>query len=660
MYKQIQSKSIKIISFDVFDTALTRFVGQPKGIFLLMGCHLHKTSADLPRDFIDHFCEYRIEAETSVRKQKGSAEICLAEIYQELMRSHYLKPSTGQRLAELEMALEKSTIVGVPAIVAIIKRYRDLGKKVIFVSDMYLPSSAIINFLKSEGLFNESDTLYVSSEVLETKREGGLFRLILERERCQPQEMLHIGDNLYSDVASASRWGIRSHHFKETALNRYEKILLGNADLPGQLLAGAARIARLRMSPSESENCRVLFGLGASVAGPMFTAYVLWIREKARQLGVKRLYFLARDGQVLYEIAKLLFDESELELRYLYGSRQAWHLPALTEITDYELRWLTIFDPHLTIKILAGRVQLDPKIICEALQEEGLRKDLDSTFSSQEICQLKKILQAENNLSKLIKENASTLRRNAIGYFRQEGLFDEISWALVDLGWFGNMQESLEKILLAAGHEISVCGFYFGLRKDPLPGKLKYPFLFSPAASNADEFNIGSCFVPIAELLACADHGSSICYQFHNEKYSPVLKDNIQWLEEWGFHHLRAGIIEFVKNLRFIEHFEGNDMRKRIFELMKAVFFSPGRKESSALGNYLFSSDQGESVMRKFAPPFNIWDSLKYIRNFRTARKFQTTFWLHGSRKRSNRFVNMFLRGCAQIAGMLGEGNRFV
>ena len=49
-----------------------------------------------------------------------------------------------------------------------------------------------------------------------------------------------------------------------------------------------------------------LVDVAGGVAAPMLAAYVLWILEDAAARGLGRVYFLARDGQVLYEIARRL------------------------------------------------------------------------------------------------------------------------------------------------------------------------------------------------------------------------------------------------------------------------------------------------------------------------------------------------------------------
>jgi hypothetical protein len=92
---------------------------------------------------------------------------------------------------------------------------------------------------------------------------------------------------------------------------------------------------------------------------------------------------------------------------------------------------------------------------------------------------------------------------------------------------------------------------------------------------------------------------------------------------------------------------------------MKKIFFTPTRSEALALGEYQFSSDQGETVLRPFAPPLTFVDSLRYIQRFATLERFDITFWLNGSRVRSSWYVNLFLTFCNQMLFLVRALNRW-
>lgn len=72
-----------------------------------------------------------------------------------------------------------------------------------------------------------------------------------------------------------------------------------------------------------SHNVRA--GVTAYVLAPMLCSYILWVLNEAVKSGKQRLYFLARDGWQMYQIANVLCTELQLpiECRYLYCSRYA-------------------------------------------------------------------------------------------------------------------------------------------------------------------------------------------------------------------------------------------------------------------------------------------------------------------------------------------------
>ena len=59
--------------------------------------------------------------------------------------------------------------------------------------------------------------------------------------------------------------------------------------------------------------------LYAQVVAPFMVAFVEWIFKSANQDNVKRLYFLARDGQILWKIASRLIKAgvTDIDCRYL-------------------------------------------------------------------------------------------------------------------------------------------------------------------------------------------------------------------------------------------------------------------------------------------------------------------------------------------------------
>ena len=113
---------------------------------------------------------------------------------------------------------------------------------------------------------------------------------------------------------------------------RYEEIMSASSAGPGELaarFANASRVARAAV-PAEAGRETAIRDVAAGVAAPALVAFVLWLLEEAERRGLRRLRFLSRDGQVLYELARRLATATGigLDLEYVYSSRLTWSLAA--------------------------------------------------------------------------------------------------------------------------------------------------------------------------------------------------------------------------------------------------------------------------------------------------------------------------------------------
>ena len=59
------------------------------------------------------------------------------------------------------------------------------------------------------------------------------------------------------------------------------------------------------------------------VTAPVMVSYVWWVLIEAQKRKIDTLYFLARDGYTLYEVAKLFCEKFgiDIDCKYLYCSR---------------------------------------------------------------------------------------------------------------------------------------------------------------------------------------------------------------------------------------------------------------------------------------------------------------------------------------------------
>lgn len=467
--------SIKIYSFDIFDTCLTRTFVQPTDLFHELGrlflSQIHSHYAT--EDNIRYFAQLRQRAESNARRQIKNIreDIQLQDIYHQLQRISPWQFDIEEVMA-LEMALEKRSLKPILPIQKKIASLRQEGHRVIFISDMYLPSKFIKQCLVDHQIATSADTVYVSGEVGLSKHHGSLFKHVLQHENIGTNDIIHCGDNLHSDVNVPQRLGIKTVPFNKINLSRYEQLLCQSKTVPIELskLAAHGRIVRLSHTASLDRDINGL-QLMSGVIGPILISFTAWVLRTAKAEGIDRLYFVSRDGQILYKIAlELLKFMSAPECRYLYGSRQAWFLPSVTTCDAEHLDWLLLPGRSTAIKDILARLNLCPADIAEQLTEAGFATSgYDIQLSGDELEHFKHFLFNTPSIISVVEEKAKASRTLVAKYFEQEQLNDGSSWAIVDIGWRLNCQQALKRIIEALGWPCQPKGLYFGLANDHLP-----------------------------------------------------------------------------------------------------------------------------------------------------------------------------------------------
>ncbi len=650
--RHILDLNADVFTFDTFDTVLVRNTATPAGIFYLIQRRLQNCNS-LPSSLLHDFVRFRIQADQMAQQRTKNEEITISQIYAELGKLFSLSSDVQEFLINLELKEEINAVSGIPQILDLINSVRSRKTRIAFLSDTYLPKNAIQKMLEKVGAWEGGDKLYVSSELLITKVTGNLFRHVLKQEQCQPNCLVHIGDNLNADVIAARQVGVRAFQFKKAELNRYENAILGEElsfqGYQWQLLAGAARMARLT-SDEKSNISHTLYCLGTSIVGPTFLCFILWVLREAKACKMQRLYFVARDGQILLEVAKRLVEllDLKLDLHYLYGSRQAWHLASMTELGEREFEWL--FDPAVSIRALSNRAGLNPESVQNEIYSiSGKRLEIDNNLSSVEIEQLRNII-LHSELKNEILNRALEERAAALGYFSQEGLIDDIPWGIVDLGWSGNCQDSLKRILETGGITNNIYGFYFGLSRSTSDCRGNRKLALFPQNSEKNLLNIVENFALLLEIFASADHGITLSYYNDGDAYCPRLKTPFnEEVLDWGLANLREGIFHFLDHLT-VDLLEElwcdtnlDKYRKRVALCMKLLGYDPHAQEGEAIGSCPYSTDQAETYLNIFAPPFSALNAIRYNLSCGWEKKQCLTRWVDGTRSRSDLIPRLLL-----------------
>lgn len=460
LQRQISNPTIKTVAFDIFDTLLLRPLLDPESIKRLTAQRVDKGTAE-------KYLRYRAAAEARAREKAGR-DITTAEIFDELGRLAGIEKGTLLALRQREEETEFACVTPRPESIALLRYAKRLGKRVVLLSDMFLPQSVITAMLQKSGVL-QWDKLYVSGEIGVRKDTGQLYELALREEQLLPEQMLMVGDNERSDVQIPGDMGLDLLHvLKPIDLarglphwNRLVDNVRSRNDLSAELALGLllrrnfAKIAFGTFRPAAfSQGSAEL--LGYNVVGPLLTHFVTWLRERAQRDGIERLYFLSREGKLL-KTAFDLWDEREpgtASSRYLVLSRRAVSVPRLSDFEEV----LTLARPNYfsgTLEnLLEARfgVVLD-KADLQDLDARGLWKSgqlLD--IGNNDVSHIEPVLRhlLPRILTQAAAESPALLR-----YLEDSQLTAEGAVAVVDVGYSGTIQRHLNAWL-----EKPINGYY--------------------------------------------------------------------------------------------------------------------------------------------------------------------------------------------------------
>jgi HAD superfamily hydrolase (TIGR01549 family) len=599
-----------IYSFDVFDTCLVRIFPRPTDLFYTLAQRVLAETVGAEafgKEEISEIALARVAAEKQARKNTEREEIRLVDIYAYFPELKAWGISAEQ-MQRLEIELELASVRPVASIKRQIEYLKREGRRVIFLSDMYLPEAIIRQMLVEQEIASPEDPLYVSSEVGLTKRSGELFKYILQREGISPQDLQHCGDSILGDYLAARKLKINAHLFTESQLNRYEKAIIDSAQsLPWiyAQIAGICRVVRLASGEEkeEEELLKDIKDIAANVIAPLLTSFVLWVLNHGQKQGLTRLYFVARDGQILLKIAgELAQSLATPELLYLYGSRQAWYLPSVVEVNRDDLSFFLLIGQSLAPRHNLEKVNLTPEEIEDTLECYGFpRATWDEQLDEQSVERFWRVI-ADPEVAPLVLKNAHKAREVALNYFSQGGLLKDNKWALVDVGWTLRTQTSLKKILETGGQNHTL-GYYLGITKHRFSaidyGRCHSFFLeeFEQETTSSGAKYIFQNKGFIDQVFTMANHGSTYGYVRDGEKIVPLLSNLSDSPQRKAFvRTVHNTVVTFARELAKTELVHQNATElKECGRLVTGMFLAkPTRREVLAIAWVPISDDPNE------------------------------------------------------------------
>ena len=462
------AESADIVSFDIFDTALTRLLNSPIDVFaeverrLLHAYGYHAKGFAAAREQAEH------NARQHQAQNHGAEEITFAQIYAELPA--LLPEFTAYSLAaEVECFVESQVLLAVPDILALTQQLNAIGKPWILVSDMYLPGKLLAEFLQNAGYQNWQG-LHVSAEIGYCKASGNIWQaLALE---LGDKKILHIGDDLHADIAIPQSKGIATLAYRRVISDRRVGSRLNPQLLPFSCYKRHLDLQDAAQNRREKTPESFWYRLGQIMGGMTLAHFVQWLAERTQLHQIKQLHFCARDGYLMQRAWETsgLAKKSGVRAHYLYISRAALNI--ISGMQKSRPEWL---DPDL-VAFLASTD--GKKTVGEALERAGLSAIPELQDAAQQLFgsldtlltwgnttpQFEALLRQHSRIifAQLQQQHEEHLQA-ALAYFQQAGLDNKKCSAMVDMGWYASMQYSLNNLLRKENDETVLTGFYYGL-----------------------------------------------------------------------------------------------------------------------------------------------------------------------------------------------------
>lgn len=523
-----------VISFDIFDTLLTRVFYHPADVFTYMEQVLtHGNDEDMAkyRDFKNS----RIQVEIAATETHG-AKTNLRDIYNELQQALHLTDEERDTLYELEIQIESMVLVPRREMVSLYQELLAAGKKIILTSDMYLTSEILKPILEKNGITG-FERLYISCEEGLRKDalsdEESLWTKVLSDYKGM--NLAHVGDNMQSD------WQMLSDRQEKTSwiLNpRQAEQIAGVVDvenasrelLHGLTINGGLYNSPFTLYPAGTPEFRDSYTLGYTVFGPLMYEYMRWLHETTADNA--KLAFLAREGYIFQQVYEVMYGDRAKEHLYLLASRRSISVAAIRAKEDILEICRRDYDGDLR-NLLRSRLGA-PDSITSKLPEKYVHFKVGAVDDEYE-----RTMKLIEPYFDEIVAYASEERENYLRYFKSQISDADLDRTVyVDIGYAGTIQYYLSKLL-----DRPVTGAYMAVFKEHeglAPRDCEVLAMYRKGADSdfAETLEQTQLFL---ESVLQAPYGQLL----HFDSDGPVYKDEAKPAD--GIVKLQEGLLDYVK-----------------------------------------------------------------------------------------------------------------
>lgn len=579
-----------IISFDIFDTLIFRPLQSPNDLFIMLS-EKHSYMG---------FQDIRIHQEKLLREEaqqrQGNREITFREIYERVSQYTGIDIEYGMKL---EYELEEKLCFANPYMKKVFEILKNNNKRIIAVSDMYLPKSLIEKLLANCGYEGFSE-IFVSSEYKRSKGYyGELYKVVdevLEREGT----IVHVGDNYHSDIKMAEKQGWDTSYYRGVGVigNKYR------APRMSPLIKSAyAGIVNTHLHNGVTAyNKHYEFGF---VYGGLFVlGYCRFIHEYAKNNNIDKILFLSRDGDVLKRVYDKLYPNDNTE--YVFWSRMASLV-----LSSSKYRHDYLFQ-YITMRAARGYNYSAKELLRIMNLEHLLSKLTGKKLTSETIINKNNM----HELNKFLLENWDSVQEQNNKMLEPARIyFDKIikdcrKVCAVDIGWRGSGAMGLKALIEEIWeYDCTVTGLIGASYKSGEKSNISLimnntivPYMFSQV-HNVDKYNFhnsGSDHCIITELFLSAKHPSFKGFKKKGEADFDLIFDMPEIENYEAIDNIQKGIESFVNiyydkfgETDYMLNISGNDAYSPIMHILENKEYL-----KILLGDYVFNRDVGSNATK--------------------------------------------------------------
>lgn len=416
--------SADVVSFDIFDTLIFRPFSAPVDLFSILGEKL---------EILD-FKNIRIMQEQLARldhfEKNGNYEVSLADIWNRIEREVGISAEAGMRQ---ELELEKTLCYANPKMLKLYDSVRQAKKTIVITSDMYLTSDILRDLLHKNG-YSGFKEIYVSSEYGASKAEGSLFEIL--KKKYQGKKILHIGDNVVSDIENAHKAGLDTFYYENVNKHSIEFRAYDMSALIGSAYRGVVNNhIYCGVQPYSVE-----YEYGYIYGGLFVLGYCAFIHDYCTKNHVEKVLFLSRDGDILKQVYEKLYPDDEVV--YVFLSRlSVTKLMAGFNKFDYYRRFIFHkVNQGYTVQQILKSMELE-EYGEQILKDSNISQE--DKLTNKNASELKALIE---NRFDLVKEKYDIQIKGAKKYY--DAILKNTSKVVaVDIGWAGSGALSLDYLV---------------------------------------------------------------------------------------------------------------------------------------------------------------------------------------------------------------------